>query len=169
MTSRFFWIIGDDDMPRAGVVRELLTLLERENPDLVYLNSDWRQALTDNDPHDPVTTLEAASLDRMSFARRVHVWSTFISGMVVNRDRYFSRHENASLRRFAGTGLVQLAWVLETLNTGRKFLHVEQRCVLATAGNTGGYAVFHVFGANFPHLRRRFRRQPCHRAHPRAT
>lgn len=150
--SRFFWLIGDDDLPRAGAVRALLELLELDDPDLVYLGSDWRGELHDNAPHDPVTRLHALALDRASFARRVHVWTTFISGMVVNRERFLAIQGAGALRRFTGTSLVQLGWVMTLLKSGSRFLVVPQPCVLATAGNSGGYAVFRVFGANFARI-----------------
>lgn len=143
--SPYFWIIGDDDLPRTGFVRALLDLLDRAAPDLVYINSRWSPALTDNEPAQPLRALDAAQVDRQTFARRVNVWTTFISGMVVSRE--FAA--GPALRRFTGTSLVQLGWVLNALDRGERFVHVRSVGVLATLGNSGGYRVLQVFGSNF--------------------
>lgn len=150
ITSPWFWIIGDDDLPRAGAVRHVLDLLVKHRPDLVYLESEWRPKLVDNDPGNPMQPGEPVVLRRLDFARRVHVWMTFISGMVVNREVHVAPHGAAGLRRYSNSHLVQLGWVLGTLEAGNRFLTVKQRCVLATQGNTGGYSLLKVFGSNFP-------------------
>jgi abequosyltransferase len=143
--SPYFWIIGDDDLPRAGFVRALVDLLDRAAPDMVYINSRWSPALADNEPGQPLRALDAVQIDRRTFARRVHVWTTFISGVVVRRE--FAA--GPALRRFTGTSLVQLGWVLNALDRGERFVHVRSVGVLATSGNTGGYRVMQVFGSNF--------------------
>lgn len=143
--SAYFWIIGDDDLPRAGLVHALVHLLTRNAPDLVYMNSRWSPVLTDNDPCNPVQALDAVQMDRLTFARLVHVWTTFISGMVVRR----ALAPAGALRRFAGTNLVQLGWVFAAMARGERFVHVRTPAVLATAGNTGSYRVLTVFGRHF--------------------
>lgn len=146
----YFWIIGDDDLPRAGTVKALLPLLTQGRPDLVYLSSRWSQTLSGNDAEHPLQALEGLWLDQASFARRTHVWTTFISGCVVRRELA----PNEKLRRFTGSNLVQLGWVLEALKAGRRFLYIATPCVLATSGNTGGYSVLKVFGQNFQQVTR---------------
>jgi glycosyltransferase involved in cell wall biosynthesis len=148
--TEYFWVIGDDDLPRAGALRALVGLLDRESPDLVYLNSRSLPVLVDNDPAHPVSVLNAMSLDRLAFARRTNVWTTYLSGMIVRTPALI--HDSARLRRHAGTQLSQLAWVLEVLRNGNRFIHVRTCCVLATAANTGGYKVLNVFGRHFPDI-----------------
>lgn len=150
VTTQYFWIIGDDDLPRAGAIPLLLDMLQAHHPDLVYLNSRWTTTLSSHDEAGHVTDLCAKMIDRQAFARRVHVWTTFISGSIVNR----ALVPNDSLRRFTGTMLVQLGWVLGVLKEGRLFVHVATPCVLATAGNSGGYGVLKVFGNNFQSITR---------------
>lgn len=149
VSSKYFWIIGDDDLPRAGAILQLLALLGDYAPDLVYLDSDWRPKLTDNQSESPVLAEAQSILGRLDFARRVNVWTTFISGLVVNRDVFVSAQPAESLRRFKNTSLVQLGWVLETLRVGSRFMVTRQKYVLATRGNSGGYGVVTVFGVNF--------------------
>jgi glycosyltransferase involved in cell wall biosynthesis len=144
----YFWIIGDDDLPRAGVIVRLLALLHSHRPELVYLNSRWIETTCNPGEDDPVTELTATTLNRDAFARRVYVWTTFISGSIVDR-RFASA---LTLRRFMGTSLVQLGWVMEALKQGERFIHVETPCILATSGNTGGYSVLNVFANNFQRI-----------------
>lgn len=148
--TRYYWIIGDDDLPKRGVIAKIVTLLECEDIDLLYLNSEWRPNITGADDGEPVLTLKTRVLSREKFAEQVNVWFTFISGIVVNRERLLELNPNLALRRFSGTSLVQLGWTLPLLMTGNHFKYIEQRCVLATANNTGGYKVIAVFGTNLP-------------------
>lgn len=151
VSSPYFWIIGDDDLPRAGALSSLLKLLQSERPDLVYLCSSWSETLEHNSPDNPIPSpLNAVRLDRSAFARRVHVWSSFISGCIVSR----SLAPDPDLRRYTGTNLVQLGWVLGAICHGRRFIVVKDPTVFATAGNTGGYSVLKVFGQNFQRITR---------------
>ena len=95
------------------------------------------------------TPLRAETLERDAFARRVHVWLTFISGVVIDIRGLSTERREALSRRHTGTSLVQLDWVLDALDRGSTFVHVLDRCIVATAGNTGGYSVLRTFGANF--------------------
>ncbi|WP_431288688.1 glycosyltransferase family 2 protein [Roseateles chitinivorans] len=157
----YFWIIGDDDLPRAGAIPLLIRLLETQDPDLVYLSSRWTATLTSHDEAGTVSNLRATLMERAAFARTVHVWTTFISGAIVKRELA----PDESLRRFTGSLLVQLGWVLGALREGRRFVHVAEPCVLATAGNTGGYGVLKVFGNNFQRVTREaFSQTASHRS-----
>lgn len=147
-----FWLLSDDDLPRAGLVRALLDLLECESPDLVYMDSRWLPEIADNDPTHPVGVLQGLRLGQLAFARRVHVWTTYLSGMVVRATPLL--REPARLRRFSGTQVSQLAWVLEALRDGSRFIHITTPCILATEGNTGGYKVLKVFGQHVPAIMR---------------
>lgn len=146
----YFWIIGDDDLPRAGAIQLLINLLHAHDPDLVYLTSRWVPTLSSHEEAGKVTGLRAKLLDQQAFARSVHVWTTFISGVIVKK--VFA--PNGSLRQFTGTSLVQLGWVLGALRDGHRFVYVSDPCVLATLGNSGGYGVLEVFGNNFQRVAR---------------
>lgn len=149
ITTRYFWIIGDDDLPKTRVIRSTVDLLERENPDLVYLQSEWSNEVTSAAQGIQVEQLRYKYMSQLDFARRVNVGFTFISGVVVNRDTFLRRSGMAAIRRFTDTSLVQLGWVLDVLRHGNRFIHVEDPCILAKATNSGGYAVVAVFGRNF--------------------
>jgi abequosyltransferase len=154
--SRYFWLLGDDDMPKAGVIRRISALLASQSPDLLYMQSEWVNPLTGPQQGSLVAELQCESLSRVEFARRVHVWCTFISGMVVNRETLSATLalNDGALRQHSGTSLVQLGWVFPLLRSGSRFLFVSDQCVLATKDNTGGYALITVFGSNFARIAR---------------
>lgn len=85
--SRWFWIIGDDDLPKRGVVAKIVKLLREREPALVYLESEWIRDILSPDQGDPVGELRVAELNALNFASKVNVWTTFISGTIVDRDR----------------------------------------------------------------------------------
>ncbi len=150
--AEYFWLMGDDDLPRAGAIHYLLDLIDRELPDMVYVESDWRAELIDNQPYGPLPQVSALELTPIKFARRVNIWTTFISGTVIRRATFVDDATSQELRRYNSTNLIQLSWVLGTFQRSKKLLYVPEPCVLATSGNTGGYAVLKVFGEYFPSI-----------------
>jgi glycosyltransferase involved in cell wall biosynthesis len=146
----FFWFVGDDDLPARGVVSFVIDLLKSFNPDLMYLSSCWMRNnhLVRREPL--MGPLKYQILSRESFARRVHVWTTFLSGMVVRRSDVLSCC--SALNALSGTHLTQMSWVLERLRLGSRFIYIDTICVLANAGNSGAYSAVKVFGHHFPHI-----------------
>lgn len=147
-SGQFFWMLGDDDLPKSGVLQRIIHLLRNKSPDLLYLNSEWKEHLISATDGESVAQLSVRPLERLAFANQVNVWLTYISGMVVNRQRLQVLEPQLQLRRYAGSNLVQLGWILPLLMKGNRFSIVKERCILATSGNTGGYKLFTVFGAN---------------------
>ena len=148
--TRYFWMISDDDLPKKGVLLRIIKLLESEDTDLLYLNSEWVPKIANANDGEAINALIRKIYSRLDFTREVNVWVTFISGMIINLARLRELHPGINIRRFTGTNLIQLGWILPLLMTGNRFHIVQQRCVLATSGNTGGYKLFTVFGTNFP-------------------
>lgn len=148
--GEYFWLIGDDDLPMPGAIRALVALLKSRQPDLLYMNSRWLPDIAVAASQELASPLRVTDLSREAFGRRVHVWTTFLSAMIIRRSELLD--DRNSLRRFFGTNLSQMAWVMERLREGSRFVHVQTPCVLATAGNTGGYAVVSVFGEHFPRI-----------------
>ncbi len=150
--TRWFWIIGDDDLPKRGVVAQVVAQLRINEPALIYMQSEWMNPVLSADQGEPVGKLRTASLDSRHFAAAVHVWMTFISGMVIDRDRLRTALGKHSINRFDATNLVQLGWVLPLLTCTGPFLLIRDRCMLATRDNSGGYGLLTVFGVNFTRI-----------------
>jgi abequosyltransferase len=150
--TRYFWIFGDDDLPRIGVLPLIIQLLLREDIDILHMHSKWCPNVALAIDAKPIQKLTIKLLSREVFARDVNVWTTFISGMVVNLDSLHELNQGLDIRRFAGTNLVQLGWILPLLMSSNRFRVIVEQCVLATSGNTGGYKLLTVFGTNFPEI-----------------
>ncbi len=148
----YVWVLGDDDAPMAGVLPLLIELLRRESPDMLYLPSVATDDIERDHPSHRVARLEAVDLRREDFATVLHVQMTFISGLVLRKSASISEPAREHLRVTQGTSLPQLAWVLESLKQGRKFLVCRGHPLMATAVNRGGYAVFQVFIVNHTRL-----------------
>ena len=169
--ATYFWIIGDDDLVRPGALQAVvLPILARFKPNLVYLASDWGSdaaALAAAAPALRPADAQATLHTPASFASHVNVWVTYISGMIIKADGAGLQ----VIRRYGGSHLVQLGWVLPALvRTDGRLVTVDTVCLYATAGNTGGYRLLTVFGKNFtdilrteyaarPELARRIRRR----------
>ncbi len=152
VTSRHFWIIGDDDLPKRGVIRQILALLREREPWLLYMQSEWLVPVTGPDQGERVGELRTRQLDATAFATQVHVWMTFVSGVIVNRAQLQRTLQGQPIRRFSGTSLVQLGWILPLLRADGLFSYVSDRCILATKDNSGGYQLLTVFGVNFARI-----------------
>jgi glycosyltransferase involved in cell wall biosynthesis len=150
--TRYFWIIGDDDCPRSGLVGALVELLVGESPALVYMQSKWTAQIVSAEQAKAIDGLRIEYLDSDEFARRVHVWVTYISGHVVDRSVLLRALNTNTIRRFSNTNLVQLGWILPILQSKERLAFIKDRCVLATVGNSGGYALLTVFGVNFSRI-----------------
>jgi hypothetical protein len=89
-------------------------------------------------------------LDSDAFCRRTNVYLTFISSIIVNKTCLTGHLDPKQVLDDMGRCFVQLSWTLGALRHGKRFAVVEGPCVLATKGNSGGYGVITVFGAEFP-------------------
>ena len=146
VTSEYFWIIGDDDLPKFGVIKLLELLLVSQQPDFVYLNNRWVEKPENSVFDTSVKELAGYKMRRRDFARKVNIWFTFISSCVVRT----SHARSIEIRKYCETNLAQLAWVYESIIKGDNFIFIETESVLARSGNTGGYSVVKVFFENFP-------------------
>ncbi|MCZ2497704.1 glycosyltransferase [Xylophilus sp. Kf1] len=145
----FFWFMGDDDTPLSGVLVNIVKLLIENTPDVVYLANKWVPGVPTPDK-DHAAPFLWQMIDRIRFAEMIHVWFTFISGIIIRTDTW--KAAKIPPRKFSATNLIQLGWVFGALSKGTRFIHVSSTCVRATAGNSGGYEVMRVFGVNYPRI-----------------
>jgi abequosyltransferase len=147
--GRYFWLCGDDDVILPGTIERVLYHLAGPEPvDLMLLagygfHSDPIAEHRD----DPLGRKFQVFTDPYRFAQIVNIAFTFISAIVVNRERLLELpHE--SPRALMNTNLVQLSWCLPLLLHHRRSIAVWERSIAAQQGNAGGYNFGHVFGRN---------------------
>ena len=149
--GRYFWMCGDDDLIVPGAVAQMLTLLKTPagdpaDLDLIYATSyGYRQDFLAERVQDPLHRRVHTIRDAHTFALVVNIMFTFISGMVVNKERLETLPHEAP-ESFAGSNLVQLSWSLPLLLHHRRSAVLWTRPVAARIGNAHGYSLGHVFG-----------------------
>jgi abequosyltransferase len=149
--GKYVWICGDDDVVEPfGLGRILLHLESHQEYDLVSLRArGFRGAYTPQTPKSPekITVFTRAE----DLASHVHVFFTFITGTIVNKARV-SALPHRPFSDLADTNLVQLSWTYSALEHHRRSLLIHTPLVATLANNTGGYALFKVFGTNLKRI-----------------
>lgn len=143
--GKYVWIISDDDALLPGSVGKILHYLAEDEYELVYVPP---QAFTG----DPRSIKQVSSgkkpvkcLDPAKFLRRVHIFTTLISGNIINKDRVEAiGHKPFSTA--VDSCLIQLSWTFTAIRAHRKSLIMREKLLCYRHGNTGGYGVARVFG-----------------------
>lgn len=142
--GKYVWIFGDDDTIVPGGIAAILSCLEIKDYDLVYVCSfPLNKSIRSETLRLPLNATEFD--DAGLFVKRIHIYFTFISGNIVNKDRVQALHPT-SFSSLVGTNLVQLSWVYAALNSFGRGLYIQDKLVGARVDNTGGYKLIEVFG-----------------------
>ena len=143
----FFWLCGDDDVICPGALTKLLPHLDPHGTDLVYVASySFTQDYAAERVEDPLGRRFQTFEDAREFARVVNIMFTFISGLVVNRDRMVELF-GPKTANLLTPNLVQLNWSLPLLLKHRRSVVLWDRALAGRVGNAGGYDIGKVFGA----------------------
>ncbi len=153
VATPYFWLLGDDDLMVAGLLRPLLAYLGSHSPDLIYLPSYW----TLSDLAIPAKALEKPgrqfnSLTAEQLAALCHVNLTFISSWIVKSIHWRPNESAYDPKALVQTNMLQMAWMLHALIHGNQFAVAQGACVIASSGNTGGYKLLTVFGKHLPEI-----------------
>ncbi|MDN7671378.1 glycosyltransferase family 2 protein [Burkholderia oklahomensis] len=147
--SRYVWIVGDDDLPLPGSIDAVLSHLVSTRPDLFLLSARWIAGDLEDAARTYGKPNDATSVDRIGLSLKASVLTTFISSWVVNREAYLHHYGEAGIDRYGDTLFPQLAWVFGLMRSGARFLSADSPWLLATAGNSGNYAVFEAFSHQY--------------------
>lgn len=156
-TGKYFWQIGDDDIPFEGVVNYVLTICRTRYFGILHIGcagfADGNQAniLSSHIP-DEVGVL---TLNSKAMFRSVNVFLTFISANIVNRKAVLDCIPGFDHESEINTWLPQMAWMFGALRVCDIHLHISQPLFGALSGNTGGYRLVEVFGNNLAKITER--------------
>lgn len=148
--GKYVWIFGDDDIIVPGGIAMIFSYLESKDFDLVYVCSF---PIANSVRSHALRSINSATEfdDAESFVKRIHIYFTFISGNIINKDRLQSRVPDL-FSKLLGTNLVQLSWTYTALNGFRRGLYIQDKLVGARVDNTGGYRPTEVFGSTLKRI-----------------
>ena len=142
--GKYVWLFSDDDIIIPGALAKILSYCESAEYDLI-----WVSAYSFGEFHKPrpaeVRSDAIEISDPKDYVKRVHVFFTFISGNIINRDRV-SAAGPMPFSRLIGTNLAQLGWTYTALNGFVRGLYIREKLIAVRQNNTGGYKLFQVFG-----------------------
>lgn len=142
--GKYVWLFSDDDFIVPGGIAKLLKYFEAADYDLVSLNS---YPLEDtHTSRESIARDDAIEIsDPVDYAKRVHVFFTFISGNVINKQTVLAAGSKP-FSELVGTSLIQLGWTYTALNGFSRGLYIREKLIGVRLNNTGGYRLFQVFG-----------------------
>lgn len=144
--GKYVWLFSDDDLIVPGGVAKILDYCQSAEYDLISLSHySFQDTHANKFPVLQAGTDAIDISDPKDYAKRVHVFFTFISGNIINKDRVMAAGPQP-FSTLVGTSLVQLGWSYTALNGFVRGLFVREELFAVRLGNTGGYKLFQVFG-----------------------
>ena len=143
--GKYVWLFSDDDLIVPGGVAKILKYCESADYDLISLgNYPLEEA---HPPPAAGTHHDAIDIsDPREYAKRVHVFFTFISGNIINKDTVLAAGPKP-FSELIGSSLIQLSWTYTALNRFSRGLCICEKLIGVRLNNTGGYKLFQVFGS----------------------
>jgi abequosyltransferase len=143
--GKYVWLFSDDDLIIPGGLAKILNYLTDVTYDLIWLTgSSFAEFYVPAAAKQGRDALEITSA--REYARRVHVFFTFISANIINKESVLAGTEKP-FSSLVGSSLGQLAWTYTALNRFTRGLYIREKLIAVRANNTGGYKLFEVFGA----------------------
>ena len=142
------WTFSDDDLLIDGALARIMQLLATRPVDLIYLPAQYLYGELDTFPSKAVDFRLSAVSDE-EFALRANGVLSFLSSVIVNKQRYIALRQSPDLRRYQGTFLAHYAWIYTLLAYGQSFYICTRPVICARTGATGGYDLFSVFGEHY--------------------
>ena len=149
-SGKFFYLLGDDDLLLPGAIQKIVSLLDKNEPDIVYLSSspfttDFRSQVRP----DPLLRGYRIFTDARQFASLVNMMFVFISCIIVHKDRLLNiKAPPIELAR--GSCLIQLSWIFPLLKEHRMSICVFERLLAGRVNNGGYFNIATVSGINLP-------------------
>jgi glycosyltransferase involved in cell wall biosynthesis len=142
--GKYVWIFSDDDLIVPGGLAKILFYCEAAEYDLIWVNNYSFGKF--HIPLNAEARPDAVEIsDPVSYVKRIHVFFTFISGNIINKDTVLAGGPKA-FSSLVGTGLAQLGWTYTALNRFTRGLYIRENLIAMRENNTGGYKLFQVFG-----------------------
>jgi abequosyltransferase len=152
--GKYVWLFSDDDLIVPGGVAKIVSYCERSEYDLIWLSAYCFEEALKAKPAGVRSEATEIS-DPVEYAKRVHVYFTYISGNIINKDTVIAAGPK-QFSQLIGTSLVQLGWTFTALSRFSRGLYVHEKLIAARLNNSGGYKVSQVFGSNLVAITKRW-------------
>jgi len=150
--GKYVWIFSDDDLIVPGGLAKLLSYCADAEYDLIWVSSYPFEKL--HKPPALKARRDAIEIsDPVAYVKRIHVFFTFITGNIINKDTVMEAAPKA-FSSLVGTGLAQLGWTYTALNRFTRGLYIREKLIAMRLNNTGGYKLFQVFGTTLATITR---------------
>ena len=159
--------MGDDDLLLPGSLNTLVSLLQQQEVDLVYLSSFGftdqsglgQQVLDGTVP----ASLTADKLGRCAelviggdyFLNKVNALIGLISAMLVNKNRLLAT-PHPPVETLKDSNLLQLGWLFPLVHRRMTVLYLWQRLLAYRSYNSSGWGVSEVFGVRLQAISTRY-------------
>jgi abequosyltransferase len=144
--GKYVWLFSDDDLLVPGGIAKIITYCEQADYDLI-----WLSPYLFEDTHIPVSEVsryDAIDIsDPKEYAKRIHVFFTFISSNIINKDTVRAARPKP-FSELIGTGLVQLGWTYTALSQYSRGLYISEKLIAGRINNSGGLNLSQVLGHN---------------------
>jgi abequosyltransferase len=143
-SGKYVWIFSDDDLMWSGTIDRVLAALSSHQYDLICIRAYFFEG--EYNGHKDFTEIADLDLTKAEdLARHFHVFFTFISGVIVNKER-ISCVSHPPFDSLLGTGLAQLGPFYTALNHQRRSLLIRDPLIAARGNKNVAYALYHIFG-----------------------
>lgn len=143
--GKYVWLFSDDDLIVPGGLKKVLNYCETAEYDLIWVSSYSFGGSHQPRPAGPNNDAIEIS-DPTAYAKRVHIFFTFISGNIINKDRVLAGNSASEFSSLVGTNFVQLGWAYTALNGFARGLYIREKLIAVRANNTGSYKLLQIFG-----------------------
>jgi glycosyltransferase involved in cell wall biosynthesis len=151
-SGKYAWIFSDDDLIAPGTLKRVIDALSLQVYDLVCIRAYLIKG--DYVRHKKFTPAPDLDLTRAEdLARHVHVLFTFISAVIVNKER-ISSVPHQPFDSLLDTNLSQLGPFYTALNHHRRSLLIRDPLIAATGNSHVSYALYRVFGPTLTRITR---------------
>jgi abequosyltransferase len=143
--GKYVWLFGDDDIMLPQSLNKLIGLLKSDDYGVLYLNALSFDS-EENLKFDTVNELEYTTYNNaIDYYSKVNYLTTFITGNIFNK----SCLKDTELTNIQNSNLIQVAWIVPAIFSGKPNIYISTPVVAAKSGNTGGYKLITTFAKNY--------------------
>lgn len=157
-SGKYVWVFSDDDLIHSQALERVLKALSSQRYDLVCIRAYFFEG--EYNGHKDFTAIADLDLTNPEeLAAHFHVFFTFISGLIVNKDA-ISHVSHPPFDSLLDTNLAQLGPYYTALNHQRRSLLIRDPLIAARGNKNVAYALYRIFGPQFNRITEEWIEEP---------